>query len=158
MSGLRSIHGGGGASGTKTLYEATRIWLDATNKVRETRDRIDAARASQAMAALVDVMKTIQTGHLRIHEDAAPLLISLDTTFLLVAHVNRLWSVSRPMAHELARFVRKLEETLRAQLATVTGEEVPARSTSHDAIEDEALSEPAPDGPPSPSRPKLVLS
>lgn len=146
---------------TKQVTTAIREWLDQNNQARETADGIVVARATKALQEVAQWLVHVKQGHARVRTEVMPLLLTIDVLIALSANVNALYQASRPLAHDLVRFLRSMEESIRTQLGDYTGTPVPQRSLAHDAVEDEHLAKPAPVAPtPAPPTPqlKLVLS
>lgn len=142
---------------TSRITTNIRTWLDANNKARESKDQVDVARAGQAMKTVGEDLAFCKRGQMKVHQEAMPLLLLVDSLFAVSTQVQPLFAADRPTAHDLVRFLRGLEDTVRRELGSYTCEAVPARSTAHDEEEDKAFSAPAPPRPVS-SAPKLILS
>lgn len=145
---------------TKKIANDFKAYFEAVNQARRTKDPIDMKRAERAGQTVAEQLEHVKRGHMRVRDQAFPLLLAADAYFGISAYVPPLWQASRPLTHDLVRLVRTFEDRLRLMLATLTGDDVPPRDTSHDATEDLALS--APDGtdPNANMKPKskLILS
>lgn len=142
---------------TSQITSDIRTWLDANNRARETKDPIDVARSASAMKAVGQWVEHVKRGHAQVRREAIPLMLLIDSMIALGPSVPPLFAAHRPLAHQLVRFLRSMEEEIRVQLGVVTGTPIPERSRAHDVAEDEALSAPLPADERIP-QPKLVLS
>jgi hypothetical protein len=126
---------------TSQVLGAIRVWFDSMNAARATGDEIAAARANKASQAVAEWATHVQRGHARVQDRAAPLLVVVFALLALTGHVAPLYAARRPLALELVRTIRKLEETAREMFneAAMDGGPVAARSTAFDAKEDQAL-------------------
>jgi|GEM_PF-5422789 len=130
---------GGKKTDDSQLYQKTRAWLDAANRARESRDPIDAERANKAVQDLLSTVQYVKSGHVRIREEDKPLVLAMDVLFAQSPMAAMAFRVCKPIAKRLVVLSRFLEEDVRAMLASLSGAEVPERSTAMDADEDKML-------------------
>ena len=116
-----------------------RAWLEDYNRARLTKDPITVARLNKSLAQLAQSISLLKSGHLRVSEKLAPVVVQIDVLHAVAASIAPIYHAHRPGAAVLARTVRELEDQIRQRLEEVTGDIVDIRNTSNDEKEDLAL-------------------